>query len=133
MQTMIKNSKKLQVGVITEKIQESKAFFSRWLGWTVKFESEWFLLLAHPECKDQEIAFMLPNQEAVRKSYFQKPYSGQGIWLIVESENASLLYENYKKQSAPIDLHLTTEEWGDTHFTMVDPNGIGIDFVQLRE
>ncbi len=122
----------LQLGIITEKLIESKEFFQKWLGWQVKFESEWFLLLSHPEKEDREIAFMLPNQAAVRKSYFQRPYSGKGIWLIIESEDIESLYENFVQAGAPIDLPITKEDWGDIHFTMVDPNGIGLDFVQLR-
>lgn len=121
----------LQLGIITEKLIESKEFFQKWLGWQVKFESEWFLLLSHPEKEDREIAFMLPNQAAVRKSYFQRPYGGEGIWLIIESEDIESLYENFVQAGAPIDLPITKEDWGDIHFTMVDPNGIGLDFVQL--
>ncbi len=83
----------LQLGIITEKLIESKEFFQKWLGWQVKFESEWFLLLSHPEKEDREIAFMLPDQAAVRKSYFQRPYGGEGIWLIIESEDIESLYE----------------------------------------
>jgi catechol 2,3-dioxygenase-like lactoylglutathione lyase family enzyme len=122
----------LQMGIVTEKLVESKTFYQRWLGWTIKFESEWFVLLAHPEHSDRELAFMLPDLTAVRKPYFQKPYTGQGMWLIVECEDIQKTYEFLKSQSAPIDLEIVTEEWGDTHFTMVDPNGIGVDFVQLR-
>ncbi len=128
----IKTAGIIQVGIITEKLLESKEFFQKWLGWQVKFESEWFLLLSHPEKEDREIAFMLPNQAVVRKSYFQRPYGGEGIWLIIESEDIESLYENFVHAGAPIDLPITKEEWGDIHFTMVDPNGIGLDFVQIR-
>lgn len=128
----IKTAGIIQVGIITEKLLESKEFFQKWLGWQVKFESEWFLLLSHPEKEDREIAFMLPNQAVVRKSYFQRPYGGEGIWLIIESEDIESLYENFVHAGAPIDLPITKEEWGDIHFTMVDPNGIGLDFVQVR-
>jgi uncharacterized glyoxalase superfamily protein PhnB len=123
----------IQTGIITEKLKESKEFYQKWLGWQVKFESDWFVLLSHPEQKDRELAFMLPNQALVRKSYFQKPYHGEGIWLIIESEDIEALYQKMSKKGAPIDLPMTKEEWGDVHFTMLDPNGIGLDFVQKRE
>lgn len=74
---------------------------------------------------------MLPNQTAVRKSYFQNVYTGQGIWLIIESEEIETLYEQMVHAGTPIDLSITKEEWGDIHFTMIDPNGIGLDFVQM--
>ncbi|TGL25837.1 lactoylglutathione lyase [Leptospira levettii] len=132
MNPIIKSEGIIQIGIITEKLIESKEFFQKWLGWRVKFESEWFLLLSHPEKEEREIAFMLPNQTAVRKSYFQKAYTGQGVWLIIESEEIKTLYEQMVNVGAPIDLPLTKEEWGDLHFTMIDPNGIGLDFVQMR-
>lgn len=132
MNPIIKTAGIIQIGIITEKLTESKEFFQKWLGWQVKFESDSFLLLSHPEKVDREIAFMLPNQTAVRKPYFQNAYTGQGIWLIIESEEIETLYEQMVKAGAPIDLPITEEEWGDIHFTMIDPNGIGLDFVQMR-
>lgn len=131
MNPIIKTAGIIQIGIITEKLTESKEFFQKWLGWQVKFESEWFLLLSHPEKVDREIAFMLPNQTAVRKPYFQNAYTGQGIWLIIESEKIETLYEQMVHAGAPIDLSITKEEWGDIHFTMIDLNGIGHDFVQM--
>ncbi|WP_411821291.1 VOC family protein [Leptospira sp. 'Mane'] len=122
----------IQKGIITEKLQESKEFYSRWLGMTVKFEAEWFLLMCLSDKPEFELGFMLPGQKSLRKSYFQKPYEQQGIWLIFETENVKAFYNECKKKGAPIDLDLTEEEWGDVHFTMLDPNGIGIDIVQLR-
>ncbi len=75
---------------------------------------------------------MKPNQPQVRKSYFQNSYQGKGVWFIFESTDIKKEFETMKQKNAPIDLPLTTEEWGDTHFTLVDPNGIGIDIVQER-
>ncbi len=123
---------KIQKGIITKKLSENKEFYQAWFGMEIKFETDWFLLMHLPDDPSQEIAFMLPGMEAVRKRYFQEEYSGKGVWLIFESENVRSLYEEMKRKGAPIDLPLTEEEWGDVHFTLVDPNGIGIDIVQLR-
>jgi catechol 2,3-dioxygenase-like lactoylglutathione lyase family enzyme len=124
--------KSIQKGIITTQLRDSKDFYTNFLGFQVKVEMDWFLLLHLPENPDFEIAFMLPNLELVRKSYFQNPYEGQGVWLILEAFNIHETYEQMKNSKAPIDLELTEEEWGDIHFTMVDPNGIGIDIVQHR-
>ncbi|TGK24338.1 lactoylglutathione lyase [Leptospira yasudae] len=125
--------KSLQKGIITERIKESKEFYTKVLGFRVKYESDWFVLLCLPERPEYEIGFMLPGLEQVRKDYFQQKYAGAGVWIILESENVVQDYERMKDNGAPIDLHLTEEEWGDVHFTLVDPNGIGIDIVQARE
>ncbi|BDA80948.1 hypothetical protein LPTSP3_g38780 (plasmid) [Leptospira kobayashii] len=122
----------IQKGIITKKLEESKKFYSQWLGMEVKFETDWFILMCLSKKPDFELAFMLPDQKNLRKDYFQRPYQNQGVWLIFETENVKNFYDECKKQKAPIDLELIEEEWGDIHFTMLDPNGIGIDIVQLR-
>jgi catechol 2,3-dioxygenase-like lactoylglutathione lyase family enzyme len=124
--------KSIQKGIITNRLKESKDFYLKFLGFQVKVEMDWFLLLHLPENPDYEIAFMLPNLDLVRKPYFQKPYAGQGAWLILETSNVHETYEALKLSKAPIDLELTEEDWGDIHFTLIDPNGIGIDIVQHR-
>ncbi|MBM9576608.1 VOC family protein [Leptospira sp. 201903070] len=127
------NFKSIQKGIVTSLLQESKSFYTHMLGFRVKFETDWFLLLTLPDNPEFEIAFMLPNQEQVRKDYFRKEYSGAGVWIILESKDVAKDYETMKSNRAPIDLPLTEEEWGDVHFTLVDPNGIGIDVVQAKE
>ncbi|MCW7501063.1 VOC family protein [Leptospira sp. 2 VSF19] len=122
----------IQTGIITEKLIETKTFYEKWLGLQTKFESEWFVLLCLPNRTDVELAIMKPNQTQVRKSYFQNSYQGKGVWFIFESNDVKKEFEMMKQNNAPIDLPLTTEEWGDTHFTLIDPNGIGIDIVQER-
>ncbi|MBM9498749.1 VOC family protein [Leptospira sp. 201903071] len=127
------NFKSIQKGIVTSLLQESKNFYTQTLGFQIKFENDWFLLLTLSDNPEFEIAFMLPNQEQVRKDYFRKEYSGSGVWIILESKDVQKDYETMKSNLAPIDLFLTEEEWGDVHFTLVDPNGIGIDIVQAKE
>ncbi|TGL13714.1 VOC family protein [Leptospira meyeri] len=122
----------IQTGIITEKLEETKVFYEKWLGLKTKFESEWFVLLCLANRPEVELAIMKPNQPQVRKPYFQSSYQGKGIWFIFESKDVTKEFERLKQNNAPIDLTLTTEEWGDVHFTLVDPNGIGIDIVQER-
>ncbi|TGM32223.1 VOC family protein [Leptospira biflexa] len=122
----------IQTGIITEKLKETKEFYQTWLGLEIKFETEWFILLCLPNRPEIELAIMAPNQVQVRKPYFQKPYQNAGVWLIFETKEIEQEYQKMKEKKAPIDLTLTEEEWGDVHFTLVDPNGIGIDIVQER-
>ncbi|TGM05207.1 VOC family protein [Leptospira jelokensis] len=122
----------IQTGIITDQINETKEFYQTWLGLEVKFETDWFVLLCLPNRKEIEVAIMAPNQPQVRKPYFQKPYQKSGIWFIFETKDIQNLYLDMKRKNAPIDLELIEEEWGDVHFTLIDPNGIGIDIVQER-
>ncbi|TGK52599.1 VOC family protein [Leptospira bouyouniensis] len=122
----------IQTGIITEKLIETKDFYQTWLGLEIKFETEWFILLCLKNRPEIELAIMAPNQPQVRKSYFQRPYQNAGIWFIFETKDVKEEFRLMKEKNAPIDLQLTEEDWGDVHFTLVDPNGIGIDIVQER-
>ncbi|MGV3665078.1 MAG: VOC family protein [Leptospira bouyouniensis] len=122
----------IQTGIITEKLIETKDFYQTWLGLEIKFETEWFILLYLKNRPEIELAIMAPNQPQVRKSYFQRPYQNAGIWFIFETKDVKEEFRLMKEKNAPIDLQLTEEDWGDVHFTLVDPNGIGIDIVQER-
>ena len=50
---------KMNAGVLTEKIAESKAFYTNKLGFGVTFENEFYLLLHTPD-RSADISFLLP-------------------------------------------------------------------------
>ena len=60
---------------------------------------------------------------------FQKPFTQQGVYLTIEVENVDDYYRSLKEQGVPIAIDLREEPWGDRHFAIIDPNGIGIDIV----
>ena len=95
------NTMKLNVGIITQYINESKTFYIDKLGFEIVFENEWFLLISTPD----------------------------GKFITIEVQNVDEKYEEIKKLNIPIEVEIRDEEWGDRHFAIVDPNGIGIDFV----
>ena len=97
---------KLNAGIITEKLAESKDFYTQVLQFGVTFENDFYLLLHTPN-QEAEISFLLPNHPS-QQPLFQKPFTQQGV---------------------PIAIALREEPWGDRHFAIIDPNGIGIDIV----
>lgn len=115
-------------GIITNKLPETKEFYTENLNFSVKFENEWFVLL---EKDGRELAFMLPGLE-FQNQIFRSEFSGKGLWLTVEVEDVEAEYERVRNLNVSIAVELRTEEWGETHFSIVDPNGIGIDFVKYR-
>ncbi|MFC2268231.1 MAG: VOC family protein [Capnocytophaga gingivalis] len=118
---------KLNAGIITEKLAESKAFYTQVLQFGVTFENDFYLLLHTPN-QEAEISFLLPNHPS-QQPLFQKPFTQQGVYLTIEVENVDDYYYKLKEQGVPIAIDLREEPWGDRHFAIVDPNGIGIDIV----
>ena len=118
---------KLNAGIITEKLAESKAFYTQVLQFGVTFENDFYLLLHTPN-QEAEISFLLPNHPS-QQPLFQKPFTQQGVYLTIEVENVDDYYCSLKEQGVPIAIDLREEPWGDRHFAIIDPNGIGIDIV----
>lgn len=120
-------SMKLNAGIITNKVAETKTFYTQHLNFTVVFENEFYLLLQTPGGSDQ-LSFLLPHHPT-QQPVFQSPFTGQGVYLTLEVEHVDAEYARIKALNVPIEIELRSEVWGDRHFAIKDPNGIGIDIV----
>lgn len=126
--TQTKPKMKLNAGIITSKLAETKAFYTGTLGFGVTFENEFYLLLHTPD-GGSEISFLLPDHPS-QQPLFHKPFQGQGMYLTIEVDDVDKIYTELKKKGIPIQIALRDEPWGDRHFAISDPNGIGIDLVK---
>jgi catechol 2,3-dioxygenase-like lactoylglutathione lyase family enzyme len=118
---------KLNAGIITTKIAESKKFYTEVLGFGVSFENDFYLLLHTPN-EEAEISFLLPEHVS-QQPLFQSPFTGKGVYLTIEVDNVNEVYEKLKAKKVAIKIDLRDEPWGDRHFAIQDPNGVGIDIV----
>jgi catechol 2,3-dioxygenase-like lactoylglutathione lyase family enzyme len=118
---------KLNAGIVTAKLTETKNFFIKNLGFGITFENEFYLLLHTPN-KETEISFLLPNQPS-QQPLFQKAFEGSGMYLTIEVDDVDKVYHEMKMKNIQIIIDIRNEPWGDRHFAIQDPNGIGIDIV----
>lgn len=121
---------KMNAGIITHKIEETKKFYTTVLDFGVTFENDFYLLMHTPD-RSAEISFLKPNHPS-QKPIFQPEFAGKGVYLTIEVDNVDEIYENLNKKGVKPVFEIRDEEWGDRHFAIVDPNGIGIDFVTYR-
>ncbi|MBC8137167.1 MAG: VOC family protein [Fibrella sp.] len=119
---------KMNAGIVTPKLRETKEFYQRFLDFGVTFESDWFLLMHTPN-REAEISFLLPNHPS-QQPLFQKGFAGKGIYLTIEVDDVDKMYQTLKKRGVAIKIELRDEPWGDRHFAIEDPNGVGIDLVK---
>lgn len=119
---------KLNAGIITEKLSETKKFYTEVLGFGVSFENDFYLLL-HTPTKNDEISFLLPKHPS-QQPLFHQPFNGKGMLLTIEVDKVDEWYEIIKKKGIKIEIAIRNEPWGDRHFAIQDPNGIGIDIVK---
>lgn len=126
-----RNTMKLNAGIITSKLAESKQFYTNVLGFEVTFENEFYLLM-HTPGHQAEISFLLPNHPS-QQPLFHKPFQGQGVYLTIEVDDVDKVYQAIKNKGVPIKIELRNEPWGDRHFAIEDPNGVGIDIVKYTQ
>src|SRR5690606_26718779 len=122
---------KLNAGIITDKIQESKTFYTEILQFGITFENDFYLLLHTPN-GSAEISFLKPYH-ASQQPLFHDPFNGKGLYLTIEVDNDEEMYRQLKSKRVEIKIDLREEPWGDRHFAIQDPNGIGVDIVQYTE
>ncbi|MEA2047002.1 MAG: VOC family protein [Campylobacterota bacterium] len=108
----------------------AKNFYTENLGFTVAFDGDWYIHLI--STSGVQIGFLLPDQPS-QPPIFQKPYLREGVIFSLEVEDVDASYTVAKSKSLNIVLELQSEEWGQRHFSIEDPNGIYIDILQYFE
>lgn len=119
---------KLNAGIITARLQETKEFYQKVLNFGVIFENDFYLLLHTPD-ETAQLAFLLP-EHPTQQPIFQTAFSGKGVFLTIEVEDVDQLYERIKNLPVDIEVDIRDEPWGDRHFAFYDPNGVAIDVVK---
>jgi catechol 2,3-dioxygenase-like lactoylglutathione lyase family enzyme len=118
---------KLNAGIVTGKLAESRQFYTEVLGFGITFENEFYLLM-HTPGRTAELSFLLPGHPS-QQPLFQPAFEGKGLYLTIEVENVDEWYEKLRQKGVEIHITMRTEPWGDKHFAIQDPNGVGIDIV----
>ena len=111
----------------TDKITESRDFYTRYFDFEVTFEADWYVSLKSSQNPAYELALLDYRHPSLPEAY-QKP--AQGVLINFEVENVDIVYEELKEAGLPVLLELKSEDWGQRHFIACDPNGILIDVIQ---
>ena len=127
---MSAQSLSLTAGVVTSKLHACKQFYTSHFGFQVIYESDWFVLLATPDAK-QQVSFLQP-EHASQQALFQPAFAGKGVYFTLEVADVEAEYERLKKAGIPILIELRQEPWGDTHFAIQDPAGVAVDIVTYQ-
>ena len=112
---------------IVQSLNAAKTFYSNYLGFSAAFENEWYLHLVSES--GVQIGFLLPDQPT-QPDIFQQSYAGNGVIFSLEVDDADSAYAEARENSLNIVLELRSEDWGQRHFCIKDPNGVHIDVVQ---
>jgi len=111
-------------------LDAAKMYYTSHFGFTVAFENEWYLHLVSEA--GVQLGFLLPNQ-ATQPDIFHKDFDGNGVIFSLEVDDVDTAYSEAREKSLNIVLELRSEDWGQRHFCVEDPNGIHLDIVQSIE
>ena len=126
---MIESKSSFPVFIVTD-IIAAKSFYTENIGFDVVFSNEWYVHLVSKS--GVQVGFMLPEQPS-QPPVFQKPYSGEGVIFSLEVDDVDAAFAAATSKSLNIVLALRSEDWGQRHFCIQDPNGVHLDIVQAIE
>lgn len=115
---------------VVKDLDMAKSFYTENLGFDVVFLGDWYIHLASKS--GVQIGFLLPDQPT-QPPMFQKSYFGEGVIFSLEVEDADAAFAIAKSKALKIVLELKSEDWGQRHFCIQDPNGVYLDIVQSFE
>ena len=108
-------------------LEAAKAFYQDHFGFGIAFENEWYLHLVSDS--EVQLGFMLPAQPT-QPEIFHPAYDGRGVIFSLEVDDVDAAYAEARRHALKVVLTLRSEDWGQRHFCLEDPNGIHLDIVQ---
>ena len=115
---------------IVKDLIAAKSFYTENLGFEVVFSGDWYIHLVAQS--GVQVGFMLPDQPT-QPPIFQEPHSGKGVIFSLEVEDVDAAFVEARSKSLHIVFDLKSEDWGQRHFCVKDPNGLYVDIVQSFE
>lgn len=111
-------------------LHDAREFYQNHFGFTAVFENDWYLHLISES--GIQVGFLLPDQPT-QPDFFHPLYNGKGVIFSLEVDDAASAYHEALDNSLDIAMDLKSEEWGQIHFVVRDPNGILLDIVEATE
>ncbi len=88
---------KLNAGIVTSKLSETKSFYTKYLDFGVTFENEFYLLM-HTPGREAEISFcclIIPHS----RHLFRQSFQGRGMYLTIEVDDVDSIYRKSKARA----------------------------------
>ncbi|MFI9553398.1 VOC family protein [Nonomuraea endophytica] len=108
----------------SSRLAESRDFYVRLFGFEITFEADWYVSLRRGS---HELALLDYDHPTVPAAY-RKP--AQGVLLNVEVDDVDAEWERLVvTEGLKPELEIRTEDFGQRHFIVADPNGVLVDVI----
>ncbi len=118
------NPNKLFPLIVTDKLDETRAFYKDTLNWEIAIDMDAYLQVRSAGEDGPELAFMAPD--GVHPSY-----KGEGVILSVPTQSADELHDDLAKKSVELLGAPKDQPWGWRSFAARDPSGVLLDFFHV--
>ena len=116
--------------ICTDKLEASTDFFKNNFDFSLTFESDWYMSLRSNSNPNFELALLDYYHPSIPENYRK---TAQGVIINFEVADVDNEYQRLKANDIKMILDIRSEEWGQRHFIVEDPNGILIDVIQNIE
>lgn len=116
----------LSAAFTTNKVEESRDFYIKYLGARVTFDCGWYVNLEFGN-QSSTLQFMSPQQPEQQLS------SGSGLMYNILVENVDQEYQKLTDSGLTVIVPIEDHPWGDRGFAIQDPNGISLYIHSERE
>ena len=113
--------------ITTDKLEIIKDFYKTCLDLGVTYDSDWYISMRTASEPFFELALLDYKHPSLPEA-FQKPTSG--VLINIEVEDVDAVHDRFVSLGIEMVLDIRSEEWGQRHFIVQDPNGILIDVIQ---
>jgi catechol 2,3-dioxygenase-like lactoylglutathione lyase family enzyme len=122
------NPNKLYPLILTDKLADTKAYYTEKLGAKVVIDQENYLQVRFGDGEDDpELAFMVPQTMDMLGGVLPR-FSGQGLLVSIPTANADASHAAMKKKGADVRVGVLDKPWGWRSYVVRDPNGVLLDF-----
>ncbi|KOT47280.1 glyoxalase [Streptomyces rimosus subsp. rimosus] len=111
----------------SSRLEQSHDFYTRLLGFEATYVADWYVSLRRPGNPTYELAFVDPTHHTLPEKY-RVPAQGMLLNFEVEDVDAEWHRLVVCEGLAP-EVELRSEDFGQRHFIVADPNGILIDVI----
>ncbi len=102
----------------TNRMDDSRRFYSDFLGFEVKMDMGWIVTLASPSNPTAQISLLQSNDAAVVP---------MNLTISIEVSDVDAAHAKAVAARVPVVYPLTNEPWGVRRFHVNDPNGVVIN------
>ncbi|MBE1490145.1 VOC family protein [Plantactinospora soyae] len=113
--------------ICTSRLAETRDFYTRLLGFETTFEADWYVSLRRPGPPTYELA-LLDHEHPTLPEAYRSPV--RGLLLNFEVADVDAQWRRLVlAEGLPAELALRSEDFGQRHFIVADPNGVLIDVI----